>query len=151
MHVGNYLGLVEGSERRLAEALLRVAEHHGDEPDIQQTCELLAGWSQQHLEQLAPLVRTYRERRSPEPERLEHALFQGPRRGSLALLRDLHDLWLMASEVQLCWTVLERAAQALRDEQLERVCQSCALQTKRQMTFLMTRIKQAAPQVLVAG
>lgn len=151
MHVGNYLGLVHGSEERLVEALTKVAEHHGDEPDIEETCGLLASWSRGHLKHLKPLVRKYSEHRNAEPANLEQALFHGPRQGSLALLRDLHDLWLLANEVQLCWTVLEQAAQALRDDELEQVCQECGQDTKRQINFFLTRIKQAAPQALVVA
>ena len=151
MHVGNYLGLIHGSEEHLADALTKVADHHGDEPDIEATCRLLASWSRAHVGQLEPLVQRYQEHRSPEPADLERALFHGPRQGSLALLRDLHDLWLLANEVQLCWTVLEQAAQALRDEELEEVCQQCSKETRRQVAFFLTRIKQAAPQALVVA
>jgi hypothetical protein len=151
MHLGNYLGLIHGSETRLVDALRTVAAHHQDEPDIEQTCRLLATWSQRHLQHLRPLVEKYSEERNPEPENLEHALFQGPRQGSLALLRDLHDLWLMANEVQLCWTVLEQAAQALRDDALEQLCQTGGQETRRQIAFFLTRIKQAAPQALVVA
>ncbi|GHF44039.1 hypothetical protein HNQ07_001902 [Deinococcus metalli] len=151
MHVGNYLGLAHGSEQHLVDALTKVADHHRDEPDITETCQLMASWSRQHLTHLAPLVQKYGERRSAEPAHMEQALFHGPRRGSLALLRDLHDLWLLTNEVQLCWTVLEQAAQALRDDELERVCQECGRDTKRQTAFLLTRIKQAAPQALVVA
>jgi len=151
MHVGNYLGLVQGSERRLVDALNKVAGQHGDEPDVFETCQLLRSWSNKHLEYLEPLVRKYGENRDPEPSNLETALFHGPRQGSLALLRDLHDVWLLTQQVQLCWTVLEQAAQALRDEELERVCQECGKETKRQTAFFLTRIKQAAPQSLVAS
>jgi hypothetical protein len=42
MHIGNYLGLVHASEQQLADAFKQVAEHHGDEPDIYQTCMLLS-------------------------------------------------------------------------------------------------------------
>lgn len=151
MHVGNYLGLVHGSEQHLVDALKKVAEHHGGEPDIEETCRLLASWSEKHLEHLGPLVQKYGENKNPEPADMEKALFHGPRKGSLALLRDLHDLWLLANEVQLCWTVLEQAAQALRDDELERVCQECGRETKRQIAFFLTRIKQAAPQALVVA
>jgi hypothetical protein len=34
------------------------------------------------------------------------ANFSKVRRGELALLRDLHDLWLLATEAQICWTLL---------------------------------------------
>ncbi|MFC4453883.1 hypothetical protein [Deinococcus sonorensis] len=151
MHVGNYLGLARGSEQRLVDALTKVAEHHGDEPDISETCQLLASWSRKHIEHLKPLVEKYGEDKSPEPANLETALFHGPRTGSLALMRDLHDVWLLTQQVQLCWTVLEQAAQGLRDDELERVCQECGKETKRQTAFFLTRIKQAAPQALIAA
>ncbi|WP_110887979.1 molybdopterin oxidoreductase [Deinococcus yavapaiensis] len=151
MHVGNYLGLVHGSEERLVDVLRKVARHHRDEPDVEQTCLLLAAWSEKHLKFLRPLVEKYGEEKNPEPDDLEVALFHGPRTGSLGLLRDLHDLWLMSNEVQLCWTVLEQAAQALRDDDLERVCKECGKETKRQTAFFLTRIKQAAPQALVVA
>jgi ferritin-like metal-binding protein YciE len=151
MHLGNYLGLVHSSEQQLAQALSMIADHHGDEPDIEQTCQLLACWSDQHVEVLTPLVDRYSEDKSDEPERLSRTLFEEPRTGSLALLRDLHDLWLLAHEVQLCWTVLSQAAQALRDRELLNTCQQCGQDTNRQIAWLMTRIKQSAPQALVVA
>jgi ferritin-like metal-binding protein YciE len=151
MHVGNYLGLVHASEQQLADALLQVAQHHHDEPDVEETCELLASWSRQHLTQLNPVIERYAEAKSDEPERLTQTLFQQPRTGSLALLRDLHDLWLLANEVQLCWSVLEQASKALRDRELESLCTECSAQTKRQVNWLLQRIRQAAPQALVVA
>lgn len=151
MHVGNYLGLLENSERQLVDALVTIAQHHGDEPDIKQTCELLASWSQQNLEKLKPLIDRYSDAKSDEPERLKQDLFKQPRTGSLALVRDLHDLWLLANEVQLCWMVLDQAAKALRDRELETACTECSAQTKRQIRWLLSRIQQAAPQALVVA
>jgi hypothetical protein len=151
MHVGNYLGLLENSERQLADALMVIAQHHKDEPDVEQTCKLLASWSQQSLEKLKPFIDRYSEAKSDEPERLKQDLFKEPRTGSLALLRDLHDLWLLANEVQLCWTVLDQAAKALRDRDLEAACTQCGAQTKRQVKWLSHRIRQAAPQALVVA
>lgn len=151
MHVGNYLGLLHASEQQLVDALLAVAEHHGDEPDVYQTCQLAAGWSRDAIAALQPLIERYAENKNDEPERLRQALFSGVRTGSLALLRDLHDLWLLASEVQLCLTVLDQAAKALRDAELEAFCMEWSGQTKRQLAWLQTRIKQAAPQALVVA
>ncbi len=151
MHIGNYLGLVQASEEQLADAFLSVAEHHQDEPDIGGVCHLLASWSQQHLQKLKPLIDKYNEQKNEEPERLHQALFEGTRTGSLALLRDLHDLWLLANEVHLCWIVLDQAAKGLRDEGLEQVCLACDKETQRQIAFLLTRIKQSAPQTLIVA
>lgn len=151
MHVGNYLGLLHTSEQQLVDALLTVADHHGDEPDIYQTCQLVASWSQEAIESLKPLIDRYSEEKNEEPERLSQALFTGPRTGSLALMRDLHDLWLLANEVQLSLGVLSQAAKALRDKELEAFCDRFSAQTKRQITWLHSRIQQAAPQALVVA
>jgi hypothetical protein len=151
MHVGNYLGLVHTSEQQLADAFLAIAHHHGDEPDILQTCQMLAAWSKRNIEKIKPLVDRYSEAKNDEPERLNQSLFESPRSGSLALLRDLHDLWLITQEVQLCWVVLDQAAKALRDQELQAIGEQCSQITKRQSKWLMTRIKQAAPQILVVA
>lgn len=151
MHVGNYLGLLDNSERQLAEAFKTIAKHHGEEPDITQTCQLLAGWSQRHRAELAPLFTRYSEKNEDEPGKLKQDLFAGPRKGSLALLRDLHDLWLLANEVKLCWTVLLQAAYSLHDQELQKACTEFGKETERQINWLQTRIKQAAPQSLVVS
>ncbi len=151
MHIGNYLTLVQQSEQQLARAFMQVANHHGDEPDIYQVCQTLSTWSREHATALQPLVDRYADAKSDEPERLSQPLFDQPRTGSLALLRDLHDLYLLANEVELCWVVLLQAARGLRDADLEAQCTDFDKTTKRQLTWLMTRIKQAAPQTLIVA
>jgi ferredoxin-nitrate reductase len=148
-HVGNYIGLLHESEESLAKALRQVAEHHKDEVDVQQTCLNLAQWSEKNLAALKPFVERYSEYKDDEPKNLRKALFHGPREGGLALLRDLHDLWLLANEIHLCYVVLIQAAKALRDNELEDSCAAHDQQTQRQVSWLLTRIKQAAPQSLV--
>lgn len=70
---------------------------------------------------------------------------------SLALLRNLHDLWLPTQEIQLCWTVIQQATLGLRDEELKACYTFCNARTKRQADWLLTRIKQAAPQTLLVA
>ncbi len=151
MHVGHYLGLVQSSEDHLARALTTVADHHGDEPDIYDTCLLLASWSRHHRAMLVPLITRYEDQTSDEPARLTRALFDAPRAGSLALVRDLHDLWLLASEVSLCWVILTQAGQALRDAEMLTAIEVMSAETTRQRTWLQSRIAQAAPQALVVA
>src|SRR6476620_2118601 len=110
MHMGNYLELVHKSETDLVKAFKMVADEHGDEPDIYETCQLLASWSQQLVEALLPFVKRYAEEKDKEPDRLTNTLFDKPRKGSLGLLRDLHDLWLLASEASLCCILLRQGA-----------------------------------------
>ncbi|HEY9827567.1 MAG TPA: hypothetical protein V6D19_19185 [Stenomitos sp.] len=59
MHLGNYLGLIHASEQQLAKAFEQIADHHGDEPDIYQTCMLLSSWSDAHVKALQPFVEHY--------------------------------------------------------------------------------------------
>lgn len=151
MHLGNYLALLTGSETALAEAFATIRDHHRDEPDIGYTCWLLGTWSQAHVQALAPSVARYQAQKSAEPERLMQTLFAGPRTGSLALMRDLQDVWLLANQVDLCWNVITQAAQALRDGELEALYRRCQPQTQRQIAWLLSRIKQAAPQALVVA
>jgi hypothetical protein len=84
-------------------------------------------------------------------QKLYSELFQGPRSGSIALLRDLHDLWLLATEARICWTLLLQAAQALRDKDLIETCMQNRQESDRQIAWLETRSKQAAPQTLIAA
>ncbi|QMU30615.1 molybdopterin oxidoreductase [Adhaeribacter radiodurans] len=151
MHIGNYLGLVHQSEKELAEAFRQVAKEHGDEVDVYQTCQLLASWSDAHIDALLPFVQKYSEEKSKEPERLKKTIFEKTRTGSLALLRDLHDLYLLVCEVDLCWIILKQAATGLRDKELDATCQRLSKETERQLSWLLTRIKSAAPQTLIVA
>lgn len=151
MHLGNYLGLLDNSEKQITRAFEQVSKHHQDEPDIEQMCQKLSAWSREHRGKLVPYLQRYSEEQSTEPARLKHELFGAPRSGSLGLIRDLHDLWLLTQEVQLCWTVIEQAALALRDEELKATYEFCSARTKRQIDWLLSRIKQAAPQALVVA
>jgi hypothetical protein len=73
------------------------------------------------------------------------------RSGGLGLLRDLQDLYLMASECEIAWTVIGQAAQGARDSDLVEVVKACQPQTATQLKWLKTRMKQAAPQALVVA
>lgn len=149
MQLTHYLGLLHVCEQRLAEAFQLVAAHHEIEPDIVSTCHLLAGWSMQHVKQLAPIVEKYGEQKEEEPDNLLSTLFHGPRKGGLGLMRDLHDVWLLSQEARFAWTIVLQSALALRDKDMEAICTTCGNETDRQIAWLRTRVKQAAPQALV--
>lgn len=150
MHLPVYLGLLDSAERTLADAFRQVADGHGEEPDVEWICRVLATHSDRHVEALASAIERYSEHREAEPERLHAEALPGTRSGGVGLLRDLQDLYTLASLVDLTWTVVGQAAQALRDEDLHAVVDFCEGDTTRQLRWLRTRIKQAAPQALVA-
>lgn len=151
MHLGNYLGLLENSEKQLCEAFEHVSKKHRDEPDIEQLCAKFSAWSREHHGKVQAYVEKYSESKSKEPKDLRRELFSEGRSGSLALLRDLHDLWLLTQEVKLCWTVIAQAALGLRDEGLKAAHAYCSARTKIQTRWLLGRIKQSAPQTLLVA
>ncbi len=151
MHVAHYLGLLHSAQVALAQAFREVAEGHAEEPDVEHLCEKLARQCDGHAEQLQPYVDSYGEEAPEEPERLHSEIFQGTREGGLGLLRDLQDLYLMAAECDITWTMVGQAAQGLRDHELFAVVQRCEGETAIQLKWLRTRMKQAAPQALVVA
>jgi hypothetical protein len=151
MHLAHYLELVHRSELMLAKAFREVASAHGDEPDVSALCHKFARQSDQHAAKLAPFVDRYGEDAPREPERLHVDLFGGPRSGGLGLLRDLHDLYLMASQVDISWTLVGQAAQGAREKALFETVTACDGETATQLRWLRTRMKQAAPQALLVA
>ncbi|MEU4743959.1 hypothetical protein AB0G02_26315 [Actinosynnema sp. NPDC023658] len=151
MHLATYLGLLHSSLTTLSDAFREVAQGHGDEPDVWHTCRVLAARVDRQAEALAPVVERYGEHRENEPERLHATGLQSTRGGPVGLLRDLQDLYTLASLTDITWTVVGQAAQGLRDRELLDVVGACEQDTARQLTWLRTRIKQAAPQALIAA
>ena len=151
MHVAHYLGLLHKAQENLAQAFREVAEGHADEADIHHLCEKLAKECDAHAEQLAPFAKRYGEDAPSEPDRLHSEIFEGSRSGPLGLLRDLQDLYLMAAECDIAWTLVGQAAQGLRDTDLLEVVQRNEQETAIQLKWLRTRMKQAAPQALVVA
>jgi hypothetical protein len=82
---------------------------------------------------------------------LHSELFRGTRTGGIGLLRDLQDVYLMAAECDICWTVVGQAAYGARDRDLLEVVRTCEGETAIQLKWLRTRMKQVAPQALVVA
>ena len=151
MHLANYLGYLHRPELNLAEGFRKVADGHVEEADVFCTCNTLTKQCEAHAEKLKPFVDRYGEEKPEEPERLYHELFDETRTGGLGLLRDLHDLYLMASTCDISWTMIGQAAQGARDRELLETADACGRQTATRMKWLKTRMKQAAPQALLVA
>ena len=75
-------------------------------------CQMLAEWSEDNREALAPIIQRYGEADDvDEPERLHAAGLAETRKGEVGLLRDLQDLHVLATLVQTTWTVIAQGAQ----------------------------------------
>jgi hypothetical protein len=151
MYLAHYLALLHRSQTELGEAFRTVARGHADEHDVKGICEKLAAQCDRHAEQLKPFADRYGEGAEGESERLHGEIFGGPRGGPLGLLRDLHDLYLMACECDIAWTVVGQAAQGARDADLLTTVQTCEGETTMQIRWARSRMKEAAPQALVVA
>jgi hypothetical protein len=148
------------AEARLAAELERAGERHKADHDVHHLSSTLANISRAHLEKLEPFGERYDAKVEPPGDgsadggvlgtlREKASELSGRREeASLLLLRDLRRLFLMASETSLGWTVLGQAAQAARDEELLACVSDCHPDTLRQLKWVTTRLKQAAPQAL---
>jgi hypothetical protein len=151
MHLAHYLGLLHRAQVYLAAAFRDVSAGHGEETDVHLICRKLAAQCDRHAELLQPFVERYGEDAPEEPDRLYSEIFHGSRSGGLGLLRDLRDLYLMAAECDISWTLVGQAALGARDTDLLEVVNGCESETATQLTWLRTRMKQAAPQALVVA
>ena len=151
MNLDIYVSLVAESETTLAESFRRVAQAHADEADAHFLCDTLATQCDARRARLQPVIDRFEKRPAEdEPERLEPQGLGAPRTGPLGMLRDLQDLYILASLVDITWTMIDEAARALSDTQLLEIVQACEKQTAVQLRWLQTRMKQAAPGALIA-
>ena len=147
-----YLSLLAESEKTLARSFRQVAEAHGDEPDVRALCQTLAAQCDAHETRLRPVIGRFGGGTvDDEPERLHAQTLGEPRTGPLGLLRDLQDLYLLANLADITWTMITQAAQALADHELLDVVTACEKESAVQVQWLKTRMKQAAPQALIAA
>jgi hypothetical protein len=151
IHLGHYVRLLHTAQENLAQGFRTVAEGHAEEADIFHLCHKLAAQCESHAERLGPHRERYDDPSSDEPDALHSDIFRGPRSGGLGLLRDLQDLYVMAAEVDIVWTLVGQAARGARDEALLAVVSDCEQETAIQLKWLRTRLKQVAPQALVVA
>jgi hypothetical protein len=151
MHLSSYLGLLEAGSATLGRSYRQVADGHAEEADVKRICEQFATQCDDHEERLKPFTSRYGSHPSGEPERLHADGLSETRTGGIGLLRDLHDLYLLAGYLDMAWTLVGQAAKGARDEELIRAVDECAKEIKAQQKWLTTRLKAAAPQALLVA
>ena len=151
-HLATYVALIDASETTLAESFDIVGQGHANHPDVLFTCQALAKMSRDHVARLQPVAARYGEVSDvKEPQRLHAAGVGEVRNGPVGLLRDLQDLHMLATLVDSTWTVIGQGAQGLRDEELLAIEKDARKSTARQLAWLVTRMKAAAPQALIVA
>ena len=154
-HLATYVGMLHRAEHTLAESFRTVGQAHAAEADVFHLCQALARMSDEHVRLLAPLAQRYGEEAAgddvEEPERLHADGLAEGREGAVGLLRDLQDLHVLGTLVQTTWTVVYQGAQGVRDRELMSAAQTANSSTSRQLSWLNTRMKAAAPQALLVA
>jgi hypothetical protein len=149
MFLGDYIAVLHQAQRDLAEALRQTAQAHEQEADVKALGQRLAAQCDRHAELLAEYTQRYP---AEEPQSQQQASrFRGTRGGGTGLLRDLQDLFVMAAECDIGWTLVGQAAQGARDRELLDVVHRCEGETAQQLAWLRSRLKQTAPQALVVA
>lgn len=151
MHVNEYLSLVRQAEENLSKGLKKVIAQHVFETDVVEMCERFSHWSEQHLTAIDEFIKRRERDDKTEGPDLFAELFGNMRMGPFGLLRDLHALSLLIHEAHTCWTILNQGAMALRDLELEQFCKEAGVRLNKESMWVTTRIKSAAPQILVVS
>jgi anaerobic selenocysteine-containing dehydrogenase len=147
--VSDYIGILLEANEEFAKACGSVMSHHPEEAEIQMGMTKLSEFSTEAIALLRPFTEKYGARDADASDDLRDTLFPAVRAGSFGVLRDLHSLYLMASQIHIALTIVMQASKELRDEQLLDVCMHLDEQNKRQLAWLLTQIEHRAPHTLV--
>jgi len=148
MNLPRYLDLLRSAELHLAGGFELLHLRHAQEPEIRDTSERLARWSRDKAHAVEAAIARYGASTTIDAGLLRGALYHQPRAGGFGLLRDLQDTVLLAQQAKLSWLSCLQAALALRDDLLRDACIEGAERTDRQIAWLQTQMKVAAPQAL---
>jgi hypothetical protein len=152
MHLDHYIRLSRQAQVALADAWSKLADGHRDEADVRLLARRFATSTNDHGKQLDTFVGKHDGSSSTEaPENFDALTFRGTRTGGLGLLRDLHDITLLTTECDLMWMLLAVGAQGVHDSELLDLSRAGQTDTKSQLDWLQSRMKQTAPQALLVA
>ena len=154
---------VQDAECDLSEELTTLAERHAADSDVYHVAKTLASRCASQLELLLPHVSRYGAAERSIDERTEHGpgLERARRLASemlgkhelsgMLLFDDLRGLYLTAHRAELAWSVIEQGAKAARDAELLAAAKKGRAEAERRWKWVRTKVKEASPQLLVAG
>lgn len=160
MKIGLAIHELHRSEEHLVEVLLAMSDRHKADHEIFHLARDLAGWSQEHVRELARAGRDYDLDLDADTADDSGPLAKVKQKGaelvgrrpepSMLLIADLRHLFREASGVSLDWEVLAQAAQAVKDLELLALAKRCHPQTLRQARWANAKLKESSAQVLVS-
>ena len=161
MKLDHAIELVQDAEASLADELRTLGERHAAESDVHHVAHLLADRCTEQLERLLPHAQRYSAPDRSEAghssgalervRRFSSELLAGRPEPAILLLHDLRDTYVSAHEAEIAWVILGQAARAARDAELVTTAEQGLEEAERRWKWLRTKLKNASPQVLVAG
>jgi hypothetical protein len=155
---------VQDAECDLAGELERIGERHAADSDVYHVAKTLASRCGLQLDELrSHAVRYGAPERTVEPpsnggqdvveraRRLASEMIGKHELAGMLLLEDLRGLYVAAHRAELAWVVLEQGAKAARDAELLAATRKGREEAERRWKWVRTKVKEASPQVLVAG
>ncbi|MER7811951.1 hypothetical protein OG963_01055 [Streptomyces sp. NBC_01707] len=151
MHLITYLDFLQTAEKTLGHSYELVSEGHAADADVHWTTARFYGQCAEHAETLAHIRARYEDPSELAPERLHAQGLTAVRTGPAGLLRDLQDLYQLATLVDITWQLIGQAAHAVRDRDLIHAVSDCSPDTGTQLGWLRMQMKALAPQTLVVA
>jgi hypothetical protein len=160
--LGAALEHLHRSVDQLADELRATAERHAVQQDVYHMGRTLSARIDELASSLDPFLTAYGQSDGGgDGGEVLHSLAEKVRRGAsvaagrsgttgMLLLRDLRDLFVQASGVEMDWTIVRQGAMAARDEPLVLAATVGLEETRRVLRWLTTRVKEASPQILMA-
>jgi len=148
IQIAHYLGAIRVGEQQLAESFKQVGERHSREPEPREMCHEFSQWASGHVEVLQLYVDKYGAQENLKLEQLRGSLFQGARIGALGLLHDYQDLLVLTNALRTNYTILERAAMSIKDEEMTKMTIDIGEHINREIDWLCTQIKLISPQAV---
>lgn len=149
--VARSLGVVRASLEELAAAFVLVAERHERNYELWGTATVLAGWAREDLMALRPFADAYGRIESEEPHKLRAALLGGVRAGLHGQLADLTDLFVLAQQAHIAWTVVFQGAKELHDAKLGEVAGIGINHAERSIRWVRTQVQHTAPEAVTVA
>jgi len=151
VHLVTYLGFLQRTEETLGHSYRLVSRGHPADADVHYPTADFAAQCAAHADALAPVLARCNPATEAEPDRLHVEGADSHRAGPIGLLRDLQDLYQLATLVDSTWTLVRQAAQGARDRDLIQVTDRFVPQIAAQLDWLRMRMKAAAPQTLLVA
>lgn len=149
--VARQLGVVHAALDELANAFVLVAERHERNYELWGTATVLAGWAREDQFSLRPFRDAYGRIESEEPHKVRAAVLGGVRAGLHGQLADLTDLFLLAQQVHIAWTVVQQGAKELHDTKLGEVAGIGMNHAERSIKWIRTQVKHTAPEAVTVA